>query len=119
MPVDRRDDADCHVGLLESTLIGNGERFLAGSTDRMNAEDICASIGRLLPELGHVPPTVTVPFGERVQSREAELRAIWAGCELRNDRIRTAAPISFRHLDTSIRVTVESLISTASVKICR
>ncbi len=119
MTVDVRDDADCHIGLLESALVRNGERFLAWSTDRMDAKDICASISRLLPELGHVPPTVTDAFGERVQSREAELRAIWAGCELRNDRIRAATPISFRHLDTSIRDTVESLISIAGVKICR
>jgi nucleoside-diphosphate-sugar epimerase len=119
MPVDVRDDADCHIGLLESASVQNGERFLAWSTDRMNAEDICASIGRVLPELGHVPPTITDRFGERVRAREAELRAIWAGCELRNDRIRDAVPISFRPLDESIRDTVESLMSVAGVEVCR
>jgi nucleoside-diphosphate-sugar epimerase len=119
MPVDVRDDADCHIGLLESSSVSNGERFLAWSTDRMNAEDICASIGRVLPELGHTPPAITDPFDERVRSREAELRAIWAGCDLRNDRIRAAMPISFRPLDTSIRDTVESLMSLANVQVSR
>jgi nucleoside-diphosphate-sugar epimerase len=119
MPVDVRDDADCHIGLLESASVNNGERFLAWSTDRMNAEDICASISRLLPELGHIAPAITDPFNERVQSREAELRAIWAGCELRNDRIRNAVPVSFRSLDTSIRDTVESLMSVAGVQVLR
>ena len=47
---------------------------------------------------------------------EAELRAIWAGCELRNDRIRAVVPITFRPLDDSIRDCVESLVSVGGVE---
>ncbi|MEZ5251362.1 MAG: NAD-dependent epimerase/dehydratase family protein [Ilumatobacteraceae bacterium] len=36
--------------------------------------------------------------------REAEFRSIWAGLELRNDRIRSVVPIEFRPLDDSIRL---------------
>ena len=36
------------------------------STERRNVEDICASIDRLLPELGHDTPTVSDDFpGQR------------------------------------------------------
>ncbi|MCP5178866.1 MAG: NAD-dependent epimerase/dehydratase family protein [Pseudomonadales bacterium] len=117
MVVDVRDDADCHIGLLESVLVRNGERYIAWSTEQRNVEDICASIDRLLPELRHAAPPVTDPFPERIQAREAELRAIWAGCELRNDRIRAILPIRFRSMDESIRDCVESLISIAAVKV--
>ena len=116
MIVDVRDDADCHIGLLESTTVNNGERYIAWSTDTRNVEDICASIDRLMPELGHDAPKVTDPFPERVQAREVELREIWAGCELKNDRIRAATPVSFRPLDDSIRDCVESLLSVAGVR---
>jgi nucleoside-diphosphate-sugar epimerase len=119
MPVDVRDDAACHVGLLESPLVGNGERFLAWSAERRNAEDICADIDRLLPELRHDAPSISDPFPDRVRARETELRSIWAGCELRNDRIRAVAPITFRPMDTSIRDCVESLISVAGVPVRR
>jgi nucleoside-diphosphate-sugar epimerase len=116
MTVDVRDDADCHIGLLESVQVKNGERYIAWSTDTRNVEDICASIDRLLPELGHAPADLVDPFPERIQAREAEMRAIWAGCELRNDRIRSVVPITFRPLDESIRDCVESLLSVAGVK---
>ena len=59
---------------------------------------------------------MTDSFPERVQAREAELRAIWAGCELRNDRMRAATGISFTDLDTSIRDCVESLITVGEVE---
>lgn len=39
---------------------------------------------------------------------ETEMRAIWAGCQLRNDRIRAVMPITFRSLDESIRDCVEA-----------
>lgn len=116
MTVDVRDDAESHIGLLESVHVRNGERYIAWSTDTRNVEDVCASIDRLLPELRHDAPQVTDPFPERVQAREAELRAIWAGCELRNDRIRAVTPVTFRPLDESIRDCVESLLTVAKVK---
>jgi nucleoside-diphosphate-sugar epimerase len=116
MTVDVRDDADCHIGLLESVNVKNGERYIAWSTDQRRVEDICASIDRLLPELGFAGAELVDPFPERIQAREVEMRAIWAGCELRNDRIRSVVPIEFRPLDDSIRDCVESLISVAGIE---
>jgi nucleoside-diphosphate-sugar epimerase len=115
MTVDVRDTAECHIGLLESVDVKNGERYIAWSAEMRNVEDICADIDRLLPELGHDTPTVTDPFPERIKAREAELRAIWAGCDLRNERIRARLGISFRPLDESLRDCVESLLSVAKV----
>lgn len=116
MTVDVRDDADCHIGLLESAQVRNGERYIAWSTDTRNVEDICSSIDRLLPELGHATPAVTDSFPDRIKAREAEMRRIWASCELRNERIRAVVPITFRSLDESIRDCVESLLTVAKVK---
>ncbi|MGD8831080.1 MAG: NAD-dependent epimerase/dehydratase family protein [Pseudomonadales bacterium] len=116
MTVDVRDDADCHIGLLESTEVRNGERFIAWSTDTRDVEDVCASIDRLLPELHHDAPTVTDPFPERIQAREAEMRRIWAGCDLRNDRILAVTDVCFRPLDESIRDCVESLLAVGGVR---
>jgi len=116
MTVDVRDTAACHIGLLESIEVKNRERYIAWSTDTRNVEDVCASIDRLLPELGHDAPDITDPFPDRIQAREAELRGIWAGCELRNDRIRAVTSLSFRPLDDSIRDCVESLLTVAKVK---
>ena len=116
MIVDVRDDAECHIRLLESVRVENGERYIAWSTDAFNVEDICARIATLLPELEHATPDVTDPFPEHIQAREAELRAIWAGCELRNDRIRDVTGMTFRHFDDTLRDCVESLISVAGVE---
>jgi nucleoside-diphosphate-sugar epimerase len=116
MTVDVRDDAQCHIALLESVRVKNGERYLACSADKRNVEDICADIDRLLPELRHRRTAPIDPFPDRIKAREAEFRAIWAGTEIRNDRIRAIAPIAFRPLDESIRDCVESLISIARVK---
>ncbi len=115
MTVDVRDTADCHIGLLESVDVHNGERYIAWSTDARNVEDICADIDRLLPEIGHATPEVTDPFPERIQAREQEFRGVWAGCELRNDRIRNLLGIEFRPLDESVRDCVESLLGVAGV----
>ena len=115
MTVDVRDDALCHIGLLESLEVKNGQRYIAWSTDARNVEDISADIARLLPELGHDTPEVTDNFPERIQAREAEFRGIWAGCELRNDRVRAVTGVAFRPLDDSIRDCVESLIAVAGV----
>jgi len=116
MTVDVRDDAACHIGLLESIDAKNGERYIAWSTDMRNVEDICADIDRLLPELRHDTPEVTDPFPERIQARETELRGVWAQVELRNDRIRDLLGITFRPLDDSIRDCVESLLRVAGVE---
>lgn len=72
MTVDVRDDADCHVGLLESVHMKNGERYIAWSTDTRNVKDICADIDRLLPELGHDTLQVTDSHPDRIKAREAE-----------------------------------------------
>ena len=116
MTVDVRDDALCHVRLLESVAVQNGERYIAWSTDTRNVEDICASIDRLLPELGHDTPEVTDDFPDRIKAREQELRDIWAQVELRNDRVRAVTGVEFRPLDVSIRDCVESLIEVAGVQ---
>ncbi|MEM7000774.1 MAG: NAD-dependent epimerase/dehydratase family protein [Pseudomonadota bacterium] len=116
MTVDVRDTAACHVGLLESVQIQNGERYIAWSTEMRKVEQICADISRLLPELNHATPEVTDPFPEHIQAREAELRSIWEQVELRNDRIKSVLPIEFRTLDTSIRDCVEALISVGGVE---
>lgn len=116
MTVDVRDDADCHIGLLESVSVRNGERYIACSTERRNVEDVCASIDRLLPELRFAGAKLVDPFPDRIRAREAEMRAIWAGTELRNDRIRAATGVGFRPLDESIRDCVESLIAIAKVE---
>ena len=78
MTVDVRDDAQCHIQLLENVNVQNGERYIAWSTDTRNVDDVCVSIHRLLPELGHDTPEVTDNFPERIQAREAEMRGIWA-----------------------------------------
>ena len=115
MTVDVRDDAEAHIRLLQSAEVRNGQRYIAWSTDARNVEDICADIDRLLPELRHDTPAVTDPFPDRIKAREAELRGIWAGADLRNDRIRGVLGMSFRPLDESIRDCVEALLSVAKV----
>jgi nucleoside-diphosphate-sugar epimerase len=116
MTVDVRDDALCHVRLLESTEVRNGERYIAWSTDKRNVEDICADISRLLPELGYTAAPVIDSQPDRIKARESELRAIWALTDLRNDRIRAATGVTFRPLDESIRDCVEALIATGGVR---
>lgn len=116
MTVDVRDDAACHVGLLESQRVANGERFLAWSTDARSYEDMCTSIDRVLPELSHDPGPIVDNSPDRWKAREPEFRSLWNGLVLRNDRIRAAVPITFRPLDDSIRDCVESLLAIASVE---
>jgi len=114
--VDVRDVAEAHIRMLESVNVENGERFIAWSTETRNVEDVCASIDRLLPELGFAGAELIDPLPESVQAREAEFRAIWGGCELRNDRIRETLDMDFRPLDVSIRDCVESLLSVAKIE---
>ena len=116
MTVDVRDDAACHIGLMESESVANGERYIAWSTDTRTYEDVCATIDRVLPELRHDPGPIVDATPERLKDREAEFRSIWAGCTLRNDRIRGVLPITFRPLDDSIRDCVESLLAVAGVE---
>ncbi len=56
-------------------------------------------------------------FPDRIKAREAEFRAIWSLCDLKNERIRAAAGVTFRPLDASIRDCVESLIAVAGVRV--
>jgi nucleoside-diphosphate-sugar epimerase len=119
MTVDVRDDATCHIGLLESDRVTNGERYIAWSTETRTYEDVCATIDRVLPELRHDPGPIADTTPERLKAREDEFRAIWAGCQLRNDRIRSVVPITFRPLDDSIRDCVESLLAIAGVEPAR
>jgi nucleoside-diphosphate-sugar epimerase len=116
MTVDVRDDAECHIALLESLSVKNGERFIAWSTDARPVEQICADIDRLLPELQHDTPSVIDHQPERIRQREAEMRRIWAGCDLRNGRIRALTGLTFRPLDESLRDCVESLLSIGGVQ---
>ena len=123
MIVDVRDDAACHVALLESVHVANGERFIAWSTECVNVEDIAASIPRLLPEANiqvqPLDPAATNPTlqADASGASEAQLRAIWAGCELRNDRMLAVAKsgVSFRPWQESVRDCVESLLSVGGV----
>jgi nucleoside-diphosphate-sugar epimerase len=117
MTVDVRDDAACHAGLLESDRVANGERYLAWSTDTRSYEDVVATIDRVLPELRHDPGPILDDSPERWKERAAELRSIWAGLTLRNDRIRSAVPVRFRPLDDSIRDCVESLLALGGVEV--
>ncbi len=119
MIVDVRDDADCHIGLLESDRVANGERYIAVSTETRAMEDICADIDRVLPELNFRVPEYVDPSPDRIKEREAEFRSIWAGCILRNDRVRAATSVTFRPLDLSLRDCVESLVSVAKVEVSR
>jgi nucleoside-diphosphate-sugar epimerase len=116
MTVDVRDDAACHIGLLESERVANGERYLAWSTETRDYEDLCTSIDRVLPELRHDPGPIVDSSPDRWKEREAEFRSIWAGLTLRNDRIRAVVPIEFRPLDDSLRDCVESLIAVAGIE---
>ena len=116
MTVDVRDDALCHIGLLESVFVKNGERYIAWSTDTPKVEEICADIDRILPELGHATPDVIDNHPDRLKEREEEYRRIWAQCDLRNDRIKAVTDIEFRPFEVSLRDCVESLLTVAKVK---
>jgi hypothetical protein len=119
MPVDVRDDAAGHVGILESDRVANGDRFLACSTETWPYEDIVAEIGRVLPELRFEPGPIVDPSPDRWKEREAEFRSIWGGLMLRNDRIRAALDMDFRPFDDSLRDCVESLVAVAGVTVSR
>ena len=114
--VDVRDHAACQVGLLESVFVRNGERYLACSTDRIDIEDVCRSIDRLLPELGYATPDLSEDLDEESLRKARERRAIYWGTDLRNDRIRALLNITFRPLDDSLRDCIESLLTVGRVR---
>ena len=115
-PVDVRDDAACHIGLLESVHVKNGERYIAWSTESINVEDVCAGIDSVLPELNFkvTPPVEVHP--EKLQAREQKYRAIWAQCDLRNERMRAVTGVTFRPFEESLRDCVESLLTVARIE---
>jgi dihydroflavonol-4-reductase len=113
--VDVRDSAACQIGLLESVKVKNGERYIAYSTDKVDIEEVCARIDRLLPELGFATPDMTEDLDEEARRRSAQRRAVYAGTDLRNDRIRSLLGITFRELDDSLRDMAESLITVGGV----
>ena len=115
-PVDVRDDAACHIGLLESVDVRNGERYIAWSTDTINVEDVCAGIDQVLPELNFKVTKPVEVHPEKLQTREEKYRAIWSQCDLRNDRMRAVTGVSFRSFEESLRDCVESLITVAKIK---
>ena len=121
MPVDVRDDAFCHVSMLESTKVKTGERYIAWSTEKQPPEQICASIDRLLPELNHYGGTLIederTGFPDKIKAREDEFRGNWAQTDLRNDRMCELVGITFRPFDESLRDCVESLISVGEVQV--
>jgi nucleoside-diphosphate-sugar epimerase len=119
MIVDVRDNAACHVGLLQSRDVANGQRYLAMSTETRDYETIAASIDRVLPELRHDPGPIADNAPDRWKARQDEFRSIWAGLELHNERIRAVVPVEFRPFDDSLRDCVESLIAIAGVQVAR
>ena len=50
--VDVRDTAAVQIAILESVMVGNGDRYIAYNAERIDVEEVCARIDRLLPELG-------------------------------------------------------------------
>ncbi len=115
-PVDVRDDAACHIGLLESVHVKNGERYIAWSTESINVEDVCAGIDSVLPELNFKVTAPVEVHPEKLQAREQKYRAIWAQCDLRNERMRAVTGVTFRPFEESLRDCVESLLTVAGIE---
>ena len=106
----------CSLGSAAVRCDSQGE---LGPAARSDVQQLVATIDRVLPELHHDPGVIADRTPERHREREAEFRSIWNGLELRNDRIRSVVPITFRPLDDSIRDCVESLIAVAGVEVSR
>jgi len=113
--VDVRDTAEAHIRMLESSDVKNGDRLIAWSTESREVEDVCASIDRLLPEIGFAGAEKIDPFPDSIKARKKEFKSAWGGCDLRNARIRNTLGMEFRTLDTSVRDCVESLLSIGKV----
>ncbi len=116
-PVDVRDNALCHIRMLESTKVSNGERYISWSTEVWNVESICARISELLPEINLEVTDPREVHPEKLQARESRYRALWREADLRNERMVELTGISFRSFDDSLRDCVESLIAVAGTKV--
>jgi len=87
------------------------------STDTPRIEDIVKGTARVLPKADIDPARQIVDTNSpEVQKHKSELKQIWSGVQLRNDRIRTATGQTFRPLEQSLRDCVESLITIAERK---
>ena len=113
--VDVRDTCAVQIAILESVMVQNGERHIAYNTHKIEVEEVCARIDKLLPELGFTTPDMTEDLDEKGIARRAERRAVYAGTDLRNDRTR-ALGITYRDLNDSLRDMAESLITVGEVK---
>ena len=113
--VDVRDTAAVQIAILESVMVENGERYIAYNAERIDIEDVCARIDRLLPELGYATPDLTEDLDDAGLARRRERRAVYFGTDLRNDRTRALLGIDYRDLDDSLRDMAESLISVGEV----
>ena len=113
--VDVRDVAEAHIRMLERDGLENGERFIAWSTETRNVEDVCASIDRLLPELGFAGATLLIPCPKR--SRRARLNFEQSGTAVNCETTVLKPPWvwNFARSTNPIRDCVESLI-TVGVK---
>lgn len=117
MVVDVRDDAEGHIRLLESVHVKSGERYILWSTDTPKVEEIARKVGELFPEAGFNPSLIPREVNSKsTQKKEAHYRSIWAGCDLRNDRIRATTGLTFRSFETTLRDCVESLITVGEIK---
>ena len=96
--------------------VKNEKRFIAWSTDSRDVKDVCASIDRLLLELGFAGANLVDPHPDPIKKKEAVLRAVWGGSELRNERIRNTLGMEFRPLDVSLHDCVEFLLSIGKVE---
>ena len=63
--VDVRDLAEAHIRMLESVNVSKGERFIAWSIETRNVEEVCASIDRLLPEIGFAGAELVDPLPKK------------------------------------------------------
>ena len=66
--------------------------------------------------LAHAEPVLDDGHPAEIKAREAELRAIWARCDLRNDRVRAVTGVRFRPDAESLRDCVESLLAVGQVQ---
>eukprot|EP00930_Biecheleria_cincta_P086378 TRINITY_DN7567_c1_g1_i1.p1 TRINITY_DN7567_c1_g1~~TRINITY_DN7567_c1_g1_i1.p1 ORF type:complete len:731 (-),score=102.31 TRINITY_DN7567_c1_g1_i1:284-2281(-) len=126
--VDVRDTAEIHVRLLESNISGlqadaHGNRFFLCSAESIRVEDLGAAIARLLPEIDLDPEDITC-HSNRAQEdlvhsfglTESEMRKIWMGCQLCNEKVCAALGFAFRPLDVSLLDCVASLMSVAGMR---
>ena len=117
MTVDVRDDAACHIGLLESDKVATASATWPGRPRRATTRTSARRSTACCPSCTTTRARSPDNSPERWKEREQEFRSIWAGLELRNDRIRAVVPIDFRPLDDSLRDCVESLLAIAHTKV--